>query len=93
MTIPYDDKGKIFTDVVAKEPVLVVIQTAQQRIEGALHARPGERLKDELNHQDRFVAVTDAVVMDMHGQDLYRTDLLLVNRDAIVWVLPKEEMA
>ncbi len=93
MTIPFDDKGKIFTDVVSKEPIEVIVQTTSQRIEGSLHIRPGERLKDELNHQDRFVAVTDAVVMDANGQDLYRTELLLVNREAIVWVLPKEEMA
>lgn len=91
MTLPYDDKGKIFTEVVSKEPVAVIIQTSLNRIEGAIHARPGERLKDELNHQDRFVAITDAVIYDLSGQEVQRNDLLLLNRDAILWVLPRTE--
>lgn len=89
--LPYDDKGKIFTDVVSKEAVAVIVQTALHRIEGIVYARPDVRLKDELNQDEHFLAVTDAVLYDLAGNEVKRTGFLAVNRDAIHWVLPLDD--
>ena len=96
MTTQYDEKGKIFTQVVAKRPVPVIIQTLQNTIRGSVHVRPDERVKDELNtvtERDRFLAVTDAVICNnLNEEELYRTNFLVVNVDQIVWILPEEEL-
>ena len=39
----FDNKGKIFTDVISKESVTAVIQTVTHQIRGFVHVRPGER--------------------------------------------------
>ncbi|MBI3159378.1 MAG: hypothetical protein HYZ26_07255 [Chloroflexi bacterium] len=93
MTLEYDDKGKIFTEVISKQPLAVVIQTGVHRIEGVVHIRPQERLKDELDRPERFLAVTDAVIYDLAGQEVGRSAFLAVRREAIHWVLEQEEEA
>ena len=92
MTIRFDEKGKFFTDVITKDSVAVVIQTAGFIIHGKVHVRPNERLKDELNANEQFLAVTEAIVFDSDGAEKYRSDFISVNRDRIVWVLPVEEL-
>jgi uncharacterized membrane protein affecting hemolysin expression len=87
----YDEKGKIFTDVVAKEPVRVAIQTTtMQRIKGKMFVSPDERVKDELNHAERFLAVTDASVYDNEGNLIQQSAFMAVNRDQIAWLIPQE---
>jgi hypothetical protein len=92
MTIRFDEKGKFFTDVITKEAVAVVIQTVGFIIHGRVHVRPNERLKDELNTNEQFLAVTDAIIFDSDGAEKYHSDFLSVNRDHIVWVIPVEEL-
>jgi len=92
MVTQYDDKGKVFTQVINKEPLLVTIQTNQQMIRGTIYVRPGIRLKDNLNGQEQFLAVTDAVLLNSQNQEIFRTNFLAVNVDHIVWVFPDEEM-
>ncbi len=93
MVTQYDEKGKIFTQVVAKEPVQVIIQTAQNQIHGAIHVRPGTRLKDELNEdQGRFLAITDATIYTLQQEELYHCGFLVIHYDQIVWMFPKEEI-
>lgn len=92
MNFQFDEKGKFFTDIVTKEPVSAMIQTITHTIEGNVFVRKGERLIDELGTCDQFLAVTDAVVRDHAGEMLYSSDFLTVNRDHVVWILPKEEM-
>ena len=94
MVTQYDEKGKIFTQVVSKQPVMVMIHTAQNIIHGSIHVRPDLRLKDELNGQrEHFLAVTDAVIFDTQKNELYRSNFMLLNIDQIVWIIPNEEMA
>lgn len=88
MSIRFDDKGKFFTEVVSKEATPVVIQTPTHRIEGKIHIRPGERLKDEINQAEPFFAVTEAVIFDNTGVEQYRSDFLIVYRDFIIWMAP-----
>ena len=93
MVTQYDDKGKIFTQVVTKHPVLVTIQTVNNIIHGAIHIRRDARVKDELNSSERFLAVTEAVVHNLLNEELYRTNFLVLNVDQIVLVIPEEEMS
>jgi hypothetical protein len=89
--IQYDEKGKIFTDVVPKIPVNAVLQTTQQLIRGKVHVREGERLKNELDRDEFFLAVTDASILSGDGQVQFQTPFLAVQRSQIVWVFPEEE--
>ncbi len=87
----YDEKGKIFTDVIAKDIVPAVVQTTTHRIQGMLHVRRGERLKDELDRDEPFLAITEATIYSADGQVLYQSDFVAVLRAQIVWVMPEEE--
>jgi hypothetical protein len=89
-----NDKGKIFTNVITKKPVSVTIQTKTQRIHGELYVRIGERLKDEINSAEQFLAVTNAIVFDNVNLEKvqYRCHFLLVNLEQIIWLIPDDEI-
>jgi len=87
----FDEKGKLFTNVVAKKPVKVAIQVDSQRIIGTVHIRPENRLKDEVNQPETFLAVTDAQVENEMGQVIYTNKFLIVNRSQIIWMAPESE--
>lgn len=91
MSIEYDEKGKFFTDFISKEVVKSRIQTVTHHIQGYVHVRKGDRLSDEINHPDQFMAVTEAEIFSLDGQHLYTCDFLAVNRQQIVWLMPIEE--
>lgn len=88
MSTIYDDKGKIFTDVVKKDAVKANIQTTVHRIEGLLHISAGKRVKDELDEKERFLAVTDALVFDQNGKTLFNAEFMTIARDQVVWIIP-----
>jgi len=92
MTIEFDDKGKFFTDVITKVTVPAIIQTATQRIHGNIHVRRDQRLKDELDINDKFLAVTDATIHAFDGQVLYQCKFVSIQRTQIVWVIPESEV-
>jgi len=92
MSITYDEKGKLFTDIIPKDPRPAIIQTLTHRIQGTIYVRHDERLIDELCCV-QFVAVTDAVVFNAQGAPLYRSNFLTINREHIVLVLPQDEIA
>ena len=89
----FEEKGKIFTQVVTKEPVDVVIQTASSCIYGRVHVRPEDRLKDELDRTTAFLAVTQAKIFDRDGNNLlYESNFVAVNVTRIEWILPQSEL-
>lgn len=90
MTIEYDDKGKIFTDIVSKRAIFATVQTTTHLLRGQLHVRHDQRLKDELDREKKFLAMTDVSVVAPDGQVLYQTSFLAVNRAHIIWVLPEQ---
>ncbi len=90
MAIQYDEKGKFFTDVVPKVPVQAVVQTTAQLIRGKIHVREGERLKDELDRDELFLAMTDASILGVDGQVQFEAPFLAVRRSQIIWVLPDQ---
>lgn len=88
-----DEKGKVFTDYVSKDPVQVIVQTTTNRIIGMFHVRQNARVKDELNDQGRFLAITDAVVCDRSGEiEEYRSAFLALHRDSIIWLIQQSEI-
>jgi hypothetical protein len=91
MPYRYDQNGKIFTNIIAKDAIEALVQTITHRVSGMIYFRPGERLKDELNRADKFIAVTNATVYNAAGEVLYRADFLSINRDHIVWLLPRDD--
>jgi hypothetical protein len=91
VSMEYDEKGKFFTNIVAKVPVRSTIQTTMQLIQGNVHVRKGERLKDELDRDETFLAVTDASVLDVNGKILFEASFLAVQRAQIIWVRPDQE--
>jgi hypothetical protein len=90
VTIDFDDKGKIYTDVVPKVAIPAVVQTTTHLIRGNVHVRRDERLKDELDRDNLFLAVTDASVIGSDGQRLHQARFMAVRRAQIVWVMPAQ---
>ncbi len=88
MTIEYDEKGKFYTEVVTKLPVSAIIQTTTHLIRGLAHIRQGERLKDELERDEQFVAITQATIHDANDKILFTAPFLAIQRAQIVWIFP-----
>ena len=90
MSIEYDEKGKFYTDIVKKLPVSAVIQTATHLVRGLIHVRQGERLKNELERDERFIAVTNATVHGVDDQILFSAPFLAIQYVQIVWIMPAD---
>lgn len=93
MVTNFDEKGKIFTPVINKKPVQVLIQTTLNRIKGKIFVRPDERIKDEMDRPEIFLAVTDVQIFTLEGQLIADAPFIALNRHQIVWVLPVEDPA
>ena len=91
MTIEYDEKGKIFTDIVSKVPIQATIQTTTHLMRGRLHVRRDQRIKDELDMNENFLALTDVSVLGPDGQTLFQAPFLAVRRSHVVWVIPEQD--
>jgi hypothetical protein len=92
MTIEFDDNGKIYTDIIRKTPIPVMIQMVTQRIHGNIHVKQGQRIKDELDTTEKFLAITDALIYSADGQILYQTNFIAIQRDEIIWVMPDNDI-
>lgn len=91
MEIEYDEKGKVFTDIISKEVIRSDIQTLTHHIRGNVHVRKGDRLSDEINHPNLFLPVTNAEIYSTEGEMLQSCNFLAINREHIVWLMPIEE--
>ena len=74
-----------------KIPVQAAVQTTNQLVRGNVHVRQGERLKDELDRNELFLAITDAIILGADGQVLFQAPFLAVARSQVVWVLPDHD--
>jgi len=86
----YDEKGKVFTDVVTKVAIQATIQTTTHIMRGRLHIRKDQRIKDELDHNENFLALTDVSILGPDGQSLFQAPFVAVQRAQIVWVIPEQ---
>ena len=93
MTFEYDEKGKIFTDVISKVSIPATVQTMTHLIRGHVHVRRDQRIKDELDLNENFLAMTDVSVLGPDGQTLFQAPFLAVRRSHIVWVLPEQNQS
>lgn len=91
MSIEYDEKGKIYTDIISKVAVYVTIQTTTHMIRGRMHVRHDQRVKDELDQDESFLALTDVNVLGPDGQTLFQSPFMAVRRAHIVWVMPEKK--
>jgi hypothetical protein len=91
MTFEYDEKGKIFTDIVSKVAIPATMQTTTHLIRGHIHVRRDQRIKDELDIGENFIALTEVSVLGPDGQTLFQAPFLAVRRSHIVWVLPEQD--
>jgi len=91
MTIEFDEKGKRFTDIVTKRPIYATLQTTKHLMRGHIHVRRDQRIKDELDLDDKFIALTEADILGEDGQVLYQAPFLAINRAHIIWVLPEQK--
>jgi hypothetical protein len=87
----YDEKGKIFTDVVSKVAIQATVQTTTHMMRGHLHVRRDQRIKDELDHTEKFLALTDVSILGPDGQSLFQVPFVAVQRAQIVWVIPEQD--
>jgi hypothetical protein len=92
MFASFEEKGKIYTNVISKDPIEVIIQTTAQRIRGKIYIRPEERMIDEINQSVGYLAVTEAHVYDPQGMVVFQTNFMTVNRTQIIWVIPVSEL-
>ena len=92
MDVRIDEKGKYFTPRIAKDALLAMVRTADERIVGYIYLRPERRLKDEINEDDsRFLAITDARVYRVSDDRLlYNVGFTLIAYDHIISVTPIE---
>ena len=90
MSIEYDEKGKFYTDIISKVAVPVTMQTTNQLIKGFVHVRHGERIKDELDRDEFFLAVTNATVTDPGSNVVLEAPFIAVRRAQIIWIMPDE---
>jgi hypothetical protein len=91
MSIEYDEKGKIFTDIVSKIAVHATIQTTTHMMRGLIHVRRDQRIIDELDLNENFLALTDVSVLGDDGQPIFQAPFLALRRAQIVWVIPEQK--
>jgi hypothetical protein len=92
MITQFEEKGKIFTNVISKKPISVTIMTTMGRVQGRIHIRPEDRLKDELNRTDTFIALTDATIYDLQGKLVVSCKFMSLNCSNVIWVVPDDEV-
>jgi len=92
MTLEFDDKGKFYTDLINKDSYPVTIMTVTNKIIGKIHIRPDQRIKDELDQDEKFLAITDASVYSMQGGEIEHCEFMAVQRSQIVWVIPESKI-
>ncbi len=87
-----DEKGKYYTTRVTKRSVSVVAFAQGTVISGTMHLLLDNRVKDELNGGEHFVALTHAQVRDLaSGQILCEDETVLLNKEHVVWIVPHDE--
>ena len=86
-----DQKGKYYTTRVSKRTAKVRILAQGVLISGVMYLLLDNRVKDELNNGERFIAITDAELREPGSNTLLsQGETMILNKDQIVWVIPCE---
>ena len=92
MVTHFDENGKIYTDIIQKQAIWVMIQLSQSRIHGAVFLRSNERIKEALDEAGPFLALTQVEVLSADGQTVdKKANFLVVNKSQIIWLMPDSE--
>jgi len=92
MSTPFGEREMFFSTIISKEAISVTLQTPLNLIKGQIHIQPGERLKDSINQAEPFMAITNAIVLNLEGDELYRSEFVAVNRANVIWLLPDDKI-
>jgi len=92
MSFEFDSKGKIYTDVISKTTVRALVQTTTHLIQGNVHVRSDNRLIDELDQDETFLAITEASIFGSGEEPHREVPFIAVSRAQIVWVAPENEL-
>lgn len=79
-------------DVIKKDPIEVIIRTRQYFILATMYFRPAVRLVDALIASEQFWPLTDATVIEPNGKVAFRSKFMVVRRDDVEWVIPKNDL-
>ena len=71
----------------------VTILTKDFRIEGDIDLIPGARLTDFMNEAKKFMVVTNAMVADHSGKELFKGKFINVSVENIEIVLPADSVS
>ncbi|MBI5035083.1 MAG: hypothetical protein HZB51_31550 [Chloroflexi bacterium] len=89
-----DPKGKVFTSHVTKRSITVILSIENTIVQGNVYLMADNRLKDELNDGEQFIAVTDAQIYQPGSESpMYESSAIIVNKEKIAWIFPKEATA
>lgn len=92
MSIQHDDKGKIFTNVIRKDPIKVIIQTNKHILFGTYHKGMEERLVDSIINNNQFVVLTDVKIQEnFGGEPKLESSFIVLNKKDIIWMVPASE--
>ncbi|MEX2143194.1 MAG: hypothetical protein WD740_01255 [Anaerolineales bacterium] len=88
MNRPNQPKERGFRPLVNTTQFPVIIQTTHNRIHGNLHTRENERIKDALNSNELFIAITNVQIFNIDGtEELKKSDFLAINCANIIWII------
>lgn len=87
----FDEKGSKFSDIITKISIPATVQTLTHRIQGNLHIREWERIRDALNKEERFIAITEATVFNLKGEVMLHAPFMMVNQEHVVWAVPEDQ--
>lgn len=78
---------------IEKEQKPIVAYTPYYKIEGRVYTPIGARLSDFISsaQQKKFIPVTDAMVTDLSGNQVCKTNFLELNKDEIIFLVPVDE--
>ena len=92
MSYRVNEKGKYFTDHITKRSLPITACVRDWIIQGTIHLMGENRLKDELNDGETFIAITDVQISGRAGETtVYETPVLIVKTDQIAWIFPRDD--
>ncbi len=89
MDYRFDEKGKYYTRHVSKRETQVQVYAQGTVIIGWMHLLLDNRVKDELNSTEQFIALTHAEVRDLASNRILQQDqTIILNKSQITWIIP-----
>ena len=77
--------------IMPAEKTQVLILSRTYKIEGQIDLIPGARLTDYMNNSNKFIAVTNARVLDSENNEMARAGFIDVLVNSIEVILPSDE--